>query len=40
MYSFPEKASKFNKLKGLFLASSGIAGSILGEPPKIFVFQT
>lgn len=41
MYSFPQgqRASKFTKLKGVFLACSSVSRVILGSEPEIFAFQ-
>ena len=41
MYSYPQgqRASRFQKMKGVFLACTSVARSVLGEQPEIFAFQ-
>ena len=41
IYSFPNslKTQKFSKLKGVFLACSGVSGAVLGEESQILTFK-
>ena len=41
MYSYPQgqRSSRFQKMKGVFLACTSVARSVLGEQPEIFAFQ-
>jgi hypothetical protein len=42
MYSYPHSSMRikhFEKLKGIFLACSGVSSTIIGEPTKIYSFK-
>jgi len=39
IYSSEIQIKHFEKLKGLFLACSGVTGTVLGEPTQIFSFK-